>query len=159
MRRFAGHLRNRHDILSSHYAIPRQGVDTSHGRGGALSMEPFYNPFFGRITRSEWWLAQVAIWVFVFLAMVLSIMLFADEWKPGGQRNATESALFALIVCSMFYMNFATNLNRLRDGGHSGWLYLTFFAPFAGSGLMLYFCGVAPSRVRDAGRAHTAWNN
>ena len=106
-------------------------------------MEPFYNPFFGRITRSEWWLAQLAIWVFVFLGMVLSITLFADEWKSGGQRDATESTLFALIVCSMFYMNFAISLNRLRDGGHSGWLYLTFFAPFAGSGLM----ALQPSRL------------
>ncbi|MFC4292503.1 DUF805 domain-containing protein [Sphingorhabdus arenilitoris] len=100
------------------------------------------NPFAGRINRGDWWLLQLLIWVFAFAAMAMTIMFASDTAAPVNQRNGAEKMLLVLIILSVIYMNFASCLNRLRDTGRSGWLYLCFLLPTVGTGLMIYFYGI-----------------
>jgi len=100
------------------------------------------NPFLGQISRGQWWLAQLAIFVLSTLAMTATFLSIADPSAlptvPGLLGN--PAFLLILVVCA--YMNFCVCLNRLRDTGRSGLLYLAFCVPFIGLCLMIYFCGI-----------------
>jgi uncharacterized membrane protein YhaH (DUF805 family) len=103
------------------------------------------NPFYGRISRSEWWLSQFAIFALAFFAMFMTIMFASDPNLPTSERTGTESSMLIMIILGGLYMNFATCLNRLRDASYSRFLYLSFLLPTVGTGLMIYFCGIAHS--------------
>ncbi len=100
------------------------------------------NPFHGRIGRGQWWLLQLAIFGFAIVGMILTILVFADPTAPTGSRNSSENAMLVLILAAMVYMNFSACLNRLRDSGRSGFVYIAFLLPAVGTGLMIYFCGL-----------------
>jgi uncharacterized membrane protein YhaH (DUF805 family) len=105
-------------------------------------MSALFNPFYGRINRGDWWLLQLAIFVFAFLGMFMTITFASDPNLPAGQKTTGEASMLLLVILSVVYMNFATCINRLRDSGTSGFLYLVFLLPTVGTGLMIYFCGI-----------------
>lgn len=107
------------------------------------------NPMQGRIGRGHWWLLQLIIFALAFAGLILSIMVLADRGASFGARNANEEAMLVFVIVAVVYMNFCTCLNRLRDSGRSGFWYLTFLLPYAGTGLMLYFCGFEASNTID----------
>lgn len=112
-------------------------------------MPYLFNPFHGQIGRGTWWLSQFVIFALAFAGLIVCARLFADPGAPSGARNDSEIAMLAVIVVSMVYLNFSTCLNRLRDTGRSGFWYLAFLMPYAGSGLMIYFCGIEPGQGGD----------
>jgi len=104
-------------------------------------MSYLFNPFHGQIGRGHWWMLQAAILVLALGGLFMTALLFAGSSAAGGLRTPGEAGMFLLVLLGMIYMNFSACLNRLRDSGRSGFWYLTFLLPYAGTGLMIYFCG------------------
>lgn len=113
------------------------------------------NPFLGQISRGQWWLAQLVIFVLSTLAMTAAFLSIAD---PSALPAVPElfgnpAVLLILVVCA--YMNFCVCLNRLRDTGRSGLLYLAFCVPIIGVCLMIYFCGIETGTAKsETSRSH-----
>lgn len=118
-------------------------------------MMSLFDPFHGRINRLQWWLLQFAIFGIAIAGMITTIFLFADKNSPEGSRTTGEMISLGFVFCLMIYMNFSTCLNRLRDTGRSGFWYLTFLLPTAGTGLMVYFCGIE----RGKGSSPSIWTS
>ena len=110
-------------------------------------MQAFYNPFYGSISRSQWWIAQFAICVFLLLGIVTTYFVAADPVGQVDKRNPLEALMLVGVFGSFFYMNLCTSLCRLRDGGWSLLMYLVFMLPIVGNILMIYFCGIMPRRA------------
>jgi len=100
------------------------------------------NPFFGRIGRGKWWLLQIVIF-----AIMVALMVGAVITQPNitsiafGETTRGQLWMLFIIVVSL-YLNCCSCINRLRDTGRIALVYLTFFLPFIGTGLMIYFCGI-----------------
>ncbi|MCP4319648.1 MAG: DUF805 domain-containing protein [Hyphomicrobiales bacterium] len=92
---------------------------------------------------------QLVIFSLAIGGMVFSASFLADPAAHTSERNASETAALFVILVAVIYTNFSTCLNRLRDSGRSGLWYLTFLVPYAGTGLMIYFCGVEASGDSD----------
>ena len=105
-------------------------------------MPYLFNPFHGKLSRGGWWLSQLLIFGLALLGMIMSAFFLAGQDVVAGARNPGETTMFFLIFAAVLYTNFSTCLNRLRDTGHSGLWYLSFLTPYAGTGLMIYFCGI-----------------
>lgn len=107
-----------------------------------------FNPFQGQMTRLQWWLAQLGIFVAAFAALFLTAYLHSDRPVPISIDTRTPGETWALngIILSVMFANFSTCLNRLRDSGRSRFWYLSFLIPPAGTGLMIYFCGIERGR-------------
>ncbi len=101
-----------------------------------------FNPMQGRIGRGYWWMLQLIIFTLAFACLIFSAVVLADPSASYDTRTSSEQAMFVFVVVMMVYMNFCACQNRLRDSGRSGFWYLTFLLPYAGTGLMIYFCGV-----------------
>ncbi|MEM1044595.1 MAG: DUF805 domain-containing protein [Pseudomonadota bacterium] len=112
-------------------------------------MPYLFNPFHGQISRGTWWLSQLVIFALAVAGLFVSAAFLADPGAPKGARNDAEVAMFAVVFVAMIYLNFSTCLNRLRDTGRSGFWYLAFFMPYAGTGLMIYFCGIEAGQGGD----------
>ncbi|WP_417677248.1 DUF805 domain-containing protein [Roseibium sp.] len=105
-----------------------------------------FNPFEGQMTRLQWWLAQLGIFAAAFAGLFLTAFLLSDRSEPVSTRTSGETWALTGILLSVLFANFSTCLNRLRDSGRSGFWYLTFLLPTAGTGLMIYFCGIERNR-------------
>lgn len=117
------------------------------------------NPFYGGISRSHWWLCQVAIVVAFFVGLAVTAFLFATPGSPPAHRNPGETIGLALVIVGVLYMNFSTCLNRLYNSGRSWVWYLTFLLPTVGLGLMLYFCGIEAGSGRMTRRRNRSEPN
>lgn len=104
------------------------------------------NPLQGRMTRLQWWLAQLGIFAAAFAGLFLTAFLLSDRSAPISTRTPGETWALTGIILSVVFANFSTCLNRLRDSGRSGFWYLSFWLPPAGTGLMIYFCGIERGR-------------
>ncbi|QDG76679.1 DUF805 domain-containing protein [Labrenzia sp. PHM005] len=111
-------------------------------------MEALYNPFYGRISRGQWWLYQAVIWGLFFAGLFVTILLFASPDSPNEHRNFGEILGISATIFVGLYSNFSTCLNRLRDSGRSWVWYIGFLLPTVGTGLMIYFCGIETSAGR-----------
>ncbi|WP_346894369.1 DUF805 domain-containing protein [uncultured Roseibium sp.] len=105
-----------------------------------------FNPFQGQMTRLQWWLAQLGIFAAAFAGLFLTAFLLSDRSEPVSTRTSGETLALTGLLLSVLFANFSTCLNRLRDSGRSGFWYLTFLLPTAGTGLMIYFCGIERGR-------------
>ncbi len=105
------------------------------------------NPFAAPIGRAKWWGLQFLILLLAMIALFAVAFVFSDTGTEG-RVPAENMALLAIIVL-VIYSNLTTCLARLRDTGRSGWWWLAFNLPFAGTGLMVYFCGGEPGKPRE----------
>lgn len=112
-------------------------------------MPYLFNPFHGQISRGTWWLSQLVIFALAVAGLFVSAAFLADPGAPKGARSDGEIAMLAVVFVGMIYLNLSTCLNRLRDTGRSGFWYLAFLMPYAGTGLMIYFCGIEPGEGGD----------
>lgn len=95
----------------------------------------------GRITRSQFWLGQLALMgaigvVFIVWFMGLATFAVGFEKLPKGQQNlAALSAVWGLVlaICISamisFWMGTALAVKRLHDRGKSGWWIFAFGVP------------------------------
>lgn len=111
------------------------------------------NPAYGKIRRRTWWFSQIVIFMTAFLGLMVTVFLFADPVAASGGRSPAENAGIFSTLLAMLYMNLCSCLNRLRESGRSGLWYLSFLLPAAGTGLMVYFCGIEkhPGRFTSPG--------
>lgn len=110
------------------------------------------NPFLGQISRAQWWLAQLTVFVLCFFAALVAIFMITDPTVPGFEREFEQSPAYVAIIVLGTYMNFCACLNRLRDTGRSGLWFLAFFVPFVGLALVIYFCGIESAAMRSHSR-------
>lgn len=105
------------------------------------------NPFAGSINRGDWWFAQLIIFLMAVGVLVLMSLIGPTAFIPDDQVSealkSEEKTYFVIVVLCVIYMNFATCVNRLRDQGKSGFYYTIFLLPSVGTGLMIYYCGIA----------------
>lgn len=108
------------------------------------------NPLQGRIGRGKWWLLQLVVFGLPLAVLFFSAGFLADPAAPPGTHFLREQAMLVIAALILIYMSFCTCLNRLRDSGRSGFWYLAFlFAPYIGTGLMVYFCGIEARKPED----------
>ena len=110
-------------------------------------MSALINPLHAPIGRGAWWLSQLYISIFGFILLFLYILSLVSQISDAGNVPGAGKLPIFIIYVTLAYMNLCSCLNRLRDSGRNGLWYLTFFLPFVGMILMIYFCGIEASNA------------
>lgn len=103
--------------------------------------------FSGRVGRSQWWLAQLAILVLIVAALAV-ILSAVDPDKLSSDRSGaigSAGASVLLIICSVcvliVWINLACTVKRFHDRDKSGWWVLILFVPYIGAIWQIVECG------------------
>ena len=102
--------------------------------GMPLNFQPLakYAQFEGRARRSEYWLWQLVIGVFI-VGVVLSYVTMAAH--EGGPINI----VFGLVLLGSVIPSFAVNVRRLHDIDKSGFWLFIFLIPLLGAVVLFIF--------------------
>lgn len=108
--------------------------------------------FDGRASRSEYWWAQVGLFLVTWAAMIIATLSFlpalaGDVWSLGfGSILLLLLGLWSLVL---IIPSLAITVRRLHDANLSGWWFLITFVPGIG-GLCLFVFTVLPSNPEGA---------
>lgn len=92
----------------------------------------------GRIPRSIWWVANIAVSICAMVAFVIGVNLN----EGSGSRAGIVLAGFAYL--SYIAISVALAAKRWQDMDRSRWLSLLFILPFFGHLITLGYCGFVP---------------
>lgn len=86
-----------------------------------------YATFYGRATRSEYWLFALFNFLVSFGFVFLALIFYSEPVIMG------LIVLYLLYLVAVFIPGLAVSVRRLHDKGNSGWLLLLYFFPYLGS--------------------------
>ena len=99
-------------------------------------LDYFFSPQ-GRMSRGQFWLASLGIFLAVFVAIFLLSLLAAKASANHGSLRASGMALpvlglGAIIALLAVWANCSISIKRYHDRGKSGWWMLISLVPFIG---------------------------
>jgi uncharacterized membrane protein YhaH (DUF805 family) len=107
--------------------------------------------FSGRITRLDWWLAQLVILcallalVFVVISMGASVKLAGVTADENGNLGFGVGLSMILVILAtgglLCWINIATSVKRFHDRNKSGFWVLIILVPYIGSIWQIVECG------------------
>lgn len=92
--------------------------------------------FRGRIRRSHYWYAQLALVLAMWLVLMASYTLLLEYYTP--YRDEAEYLAYAFLL-PFLWPYIATMVKRLHDHGRSGWFFFPLLIPYLGDALEMYF--------------------
>ncbi len=106
-----------------------QGSASVHVQDGNRPLSWLLFSFEGRIPRSTWWGASIALSV-IGVALEFAVASGARGGAENGSPGLTLVLLLWLLVS--FWMGIALNAKRWHDRGKTGWMTLVLLIPFLG---------------------------
>lgn len=91
-----------------------------------LSTSKYIPKFTGRLTRKQYLISMVILWIFALVIVVL-------------QEASDLTAILSFPLCIIFaVLIFSVFIRRLHDLNQSGWVSIGFFLPFVNIVLAIY---------------------
>lgn len=108
--------------------------------------------FDGCYSRTEFWLALLAIWILHLIALIIVVWIFKDqgsslEFHPSGgikslpEPNPAVYGMIVLIMILYVWAIFCTIIKRFHDRGKSGVWSLMTLVPYIGVIWVIIECG------------------
>lgn len=72
------------------------------------------------------------------MGLLAFLIIFFDD-----DSNASKTTNIAIMAVVWIWMQIAICGQRLHDQDRTAWWFLAFLVPYAGTGLMTYYCGIA----------------
>jgi len=91
----------------------------------------FFSPS-GRIGRAQWWLAQLAVIIIIFIAASFMVTLLSATGQARMTAAVPLSVIFVPVMVMLIWIGFCLTVKRYHDRGKSAWWYLIQFIPFIG---------------------------
>ncbi len=94
--------------------------------------------FYGRASRSTWWLTHILSIVIMFVVIVVISIVFGGKFPTDGVLATSEEigsgGLIAFVIVGFLYLwaNICVNIRRWHDRDKSGWWQLIALIPLIG---------------------------
>lgn len=104
-----------------------------------------YFDFSGRSSRSQFWMFQLVMLLFIVVAVEIDL-LRGNTFGLGQYGQVTDG-----VILFHFVPQWSVSIRRLHDVGKSGWWYLVSLLPFGGLWLLYLQCCSSEPGTNDYG--------